>query len=209
MSEYWSQRFTQEGMIWGSEPSPTALLARDTFRQYQLKSLLVPGAGYGRNTKVFSEEFQTYGIELSQTALEMAVEWDPMSYFIAGSALDCRLDRQVDAVYCYDVLHLFLEEDRRRLIANCLEQLRPGGLLYFTSFSDEDLNYGCGRMIEPDTYEYKEGKYAHFFSEIGLREHFAETEVLETGTLLETLRSPQGDTHKYILRYILARKSTL
>lgn len=209
MSEYWSQRFKQEGMIWGSEPSPTALLAKDIFRQHQLKSVLVPGAGYGRNTKVFSEEFQTCGIELSQTALEMAVEWDPMSYFIAGSALDCRLDRQVDAVYCYDVLHLFLEEDRRRLIANCLEQLRPGGLLFFTSFSDEDLNYGCGRLIEPDTYEYKEGKYAHFFSEIDLREHFAETEVLETGTLLETLQNPQGDIHKYILRFILAQKSTL
>lgn len=24
MSEYWSLRFAQEGMIWGSEPSPTA-----------------------------------------------------------------------------------------------------------------------------------------------------------------------------------------
>ncbi|MRN52847.1 class I SAM-dependent methyltransferase [Paenibacillus monticola] len=207
MSEYWSQRFTQEGMIWGSEPSPTALLARDIFRRHQLKSVLVPGAGYGRNTKVFSEEFQTYGIELSQAALEMAVDWDPMSCFIAGSALDYRLDKQVDAVYCYDVLHLFLEEDRRRLIANCLEQLRPGGLLFFTSFSDEDSNFGCGRFLEPGTYEYKEGKFAHFFSEADLREHFAGTEILDTGSQLETLRSPQGATHTYILRTIIARRA--
>ncbi len=209
MSEYWSRRFAQEGMIWGSEPSPTAQAARDIFRQHNVKSVLVPGAGYGRNTKVFSDEFKTLGIELSEDALKMAAEWDPKSHFISGSVLDPISEVQVDAVYCYDVLHLFLEEDRRRLVANCLEQLRPDGLLYFTSFSDGDANNGCGTLLEPGTYEYKEGKYAHFFSEEDLRQHFAGTKIITTGSCVETLCGPLGKKHQYILRYIVARKSAL
>jgi len=206
MSEYWNQRFAQEGMIWGSTPSPTAFHAREIFRNFKLKSVLVPGAGYGRNTKVFSEEFETYGIEVTPAAKEMAVKWDPQSHFILGSALDVVLDTQVDAIYCYDVLHLFLEEDRRRLVHNCLQQLRIGGMLYFTCFSDEDKNMGCGKLLEPGTYEYKKGKYAHFFSEQDLRMHFKDTEIVEMGSTSEELNSPEGGTHTYILRFIAAKK---
>ena len=90
--------------------------------------MLVPGAGYGRNTKVFSADFTVYGIELSELALE------------------------------------------------------------------------------PGTFEYKEDKYAHFFSDADLREHFAGTEILETGSFTESLQSPQGGTHEYILRTILVLK---
>ena len=195
-------------MIWGSEPSPTALKARDLFRKQGVKSVLVPGSGYGRNTKVFSIEFETYGVEITPAALEIAVKWDSKSHFERGSALDHRLKTQVDAIYCYDLIHLFMKEDRRRLVANCLQQLRPGGLLYFTCFSDEDPNNGRGRLIEPGTYEYKEGKYAHFFSENEISTHFTGTEILETGTYLENLQSPVSGTHQYLLRTIVAKKKT-
>lgn len=207
MSQYWSGRFAREGMIWGSEPSPSAWQAEKLFRAEGVESVLVPGAGYGRNTKVFSAGFTTYGIEMSTEALELAAEWDPETTFIAGSALEPQLSVQVDAVYCYDVLHLFLEAQRRQLIAACLAQLKPGGLLYFTSFSDEDMNNGCGRRLEPGTYEYKEAKYAHFFSDADLRDHFAGTAIRETGSFPESLHSSQGGAHEYILRYIIARKT--
>lgn len=90
--------------------------------------MLVSGAGYGRNTKVFSADFTVYGIELREPALE------------------------------------------------------------------------------PGTFEYKEDKYAHFFSDADLREQFAGTEILETGSFTELLQSPQGGTHEYILRTILVLK---
>lgn len=207
MSDYWGRRFTAEGMIWGSEPSQTALMARELFQQSEVKSVLVPGAGYGRNAKVFSQDFKTYGIELSQAALELAMKWDPLGHYILGSALESFPEVPlVDAVYCYDVLHLFLKEERCRLVSNCLAQLHPGGLLVFTCFSDADKNFGVGKLIEPGTYEYKEGKYAHFFSEEDLRMHFAGTEIVQIDSHSERLPSPGGDTYEYILRSIVARK---
>ncbi|QUL56936.1 class I SAM-dependent methyltransferase [Paenibacillus tritici] len=206
MTTYWSQRFAREGMIWGNQPSPSAEWAKKRFLEAGVSSILVPGAGYGRNTKGFASEFTVYGVELSEPALELAAEWDPETTFIAGSALEQQLQQPVDAVYCYDVLHLFLADDRRRLIEASLGQVRNGGLLYFTSFSDEDPHNGYGMELEPGTYEYKEDKYAHFFSDADLRAQFAGTEILETGAFTEVLHSPEGGTHEYILRYILARK---
>ncbi|WP_379153844.1 class I SAM-dependent methyltransferase [Paenibacillus sp. sgz5001063] len=206
IDEYWSTRFAREGMIWGDRPSPSALQAKARFLEDGVQSVLIPGAGYGRNTKVFSPDMDTYGIELSSAALELAAVWDSRTLFIKGSALEPQLDIQVDAVYCFDVLHLFLAGGRRQFIAASLAQLRPGGLLYFTSFSDEDPNNGKGIMLEPGTYEYKEGKYAHFFSDTELREHFSAVDIVETGTFIELLPSPGSGTHEYILRYILARK---
>lgn len=65
MTGYWSKRFAQEGMIWGSEPSPSAEWAKRKFQEAGVSTVLVPGAGYGRHTKVFSADFTVYGIELS------------------------------------------------------------------------------------------------------------------------------------------------
>lgn len=41
MSDYWNRRFAQEGMIWGTDPSPTALEARWLFCKHNVKSVLV------------------------------------------------------------------------------------------------------------------------------------------------------------------------
>ncbi|WP_151736149.1 class I SAM-dependent methyltransferase [Paenibacillus tengchongensis] len=206
MSNYWEERFAQEGMIWGTEPSSSAYAAFEHFKNAGAAAVLVPGAGYGRQTKVFSGSFATYGIEISPAALKLAAEWDPDAVFIAGSALETQLKTPVDAVYCYDVLHLFLDAERRRLIEVCLGQVRSGGLLYFTGFSDQDPMNGQGPLREQGTYEYKAGKYAHFFSDRDLRAHFAGTDILETGSFTELFHSVQDGSHSYSLRYILARK---
>ncbi|MFD1776348.1 class I SAM-dependent methyltransferase [Paenibacillus rhizophilus] len=205
--QYWERRFGSEGMIWGTEPSPTAWKARELFLPHNVRTVFVPGAGYGRNTKAFSREFIVEGVELSETAVKLASEWDPDSEIRCGSALDDREpDEFCDAVYCYDLLHLFLEPERRKLVAACLNRLRPGGFLYFTGFSDEDPCNGRGESLEPGTYRYKEGKYAHFFSEKDWAAHFSGTDILETGTLHESLNGAAEGKHDYILRTMFARK---
>ncbi len=205
---YWNERFRTQGQIWGTDPSPTALAAAALFRQEGVKRVLVPGAGYGRNTKAFSGEFRTQALELSPDAVELGRRWDPKTTFHTGSVLDPgAMDSRIDGIYAYDVLHLFLEEDRRRFITNLLEWLEPGGLVYATCFSDEDSHCGTGPSPEPETFEYMLGKSAHFFSEKDLLEHFRSFIVLSTGHIDETLRYGDGGGIKeYKLRTIAARR---
>jgi len=207
MDEYWNGRFKNGGMIWGAEPSPTAAEAAEWFAGSGVKRVLVPGAGYGRNTKAFSERFRTEGIELSAEAVKLAEAWDPLTVFRQGSVLDPDgTDGPFDGIYAYDILHLFLAGERERLIANCREWLSAGGLIYVTCFSDEDPHCGTGPCVEEGTYEYSPGKYAHFFTEQDLLAHFGGFQVLSTGTREETLRYGSGEEKRYILRILTARK---
>lgn len=204
---YWDDRFSDEGMIWGEEPSKTAYHALDVFKLNDITSILVPGSGYGRNTKLFSSLFRVTGIELSHEAISMARKWDRASHFIEGSVLDpFIMDSTYDAVYCFDVIHLFLKEDRKKLIDNCIKQLKDGGIMYFTCFSDEDPNNGVGRMIEQGTYEYVKGKVAHFFDEEDLMAHFEGLQMIEMGTSQEILTYHDQRTKAYMLRYIIVKK---
>ena len=207
MEDYWAKRYREEGMIWGSEPSPTVYQAIEMFRSQHVRTVYVPGSGYGRNTKALSPHFQVEGMECSPEAIRIAAEWDPDTTFIEGSVLDIKEDDPTyDAIYCFDLLHLFLEADRRTFIQHCTQRLKPSGLVYVTCFSDEDRNNGVGRQIEEGTYAYKPDKYAHFFSEADLRQSFGELEIMETGFTTETLSYPDGRTQVYALRYIVAKK---
>ncbi|WP_040951423.1 class I SAM-dependent methyltransferase [Gorillibacterium massiliense] len=204
MSDYWDQRYQNEGMIWGETASPTADHARQLFAENGAKTVLVPGAGYGRNTRAFSAEFLVDAIELSPDAIELARKFDPRTTFIEGSALDHATGKTYDGIYCYDLIHLFEQMERDSLTVNLIKHLGEKGLLYITCFSDEDANCGLGKETEPGTYEYKPGKLAHFFSEEDLRRHFAGLTIVETGSVDEVLTNLAGETHTYRLRYLVA-----
>ncbi|MDF2922180.1 MAG: type 11 methyltransferase [Paenibacillaceae bacterium] len=209
MSDYWSDRFKEGGMIWGTDPSPTAVAAKELFKRHGATRILVPGAGYGRNTRVFSREagMRTEAVELSGEAIALAAEWDPDTLFRQGSVLEPSIAGGLyDGIYAYDVIHLFLQEEREQLVANCFKWLACGGLIYLTCFSDEDSHYGQGEQIEEGTYAYMPGKYAHFFTGKELVKQFAAFEVLEAGSVDETLRYGDNREKTYKLRYLTARK---
>ena len=84
--EYWESRFIAEGKIWGESPSQTARAALQLFLANNVKTVLVPGSGYGRNTKLFSASgLDVTGIEISETAYNMAGQFDPHSKFFSGT----------------------------------------------------------------------------------------------------------------------------
>jgi len=139
MSEYWDERFQAEGKIWSELPSPTAGHALELFRRNNAKKILVPGSGYGRNSRLFSTSgFETTGIEISRLACEVARVLDPLSRVYNASVLDMSFDTdKYDAVYCFNVLHLFPERERRLFIQQCVDKVKTTGLMYFTVFSEK------------------------------------------------------------------------
>ena len=87
--EFWDKRFNEEGKVWGELPSKSAHHAMELFHKHDIKSILVPGSGYGRNTRLFSSSgFNVTGIEISGIASNLAKQFDPASKVHEGSVLD-------------------------------------------------------------------------------------------------------------------------
>ena len=204
--EYWESRFKAEGKIWGESPSRSAHLALQLFLANNVKTILVPGSGYGRNTKLFSASgLDVTGIEISETAYKIANQFDPRSKFYKGSVLDMSFDKhRYDAIYCFNVLHLFRQPEREMLLNQCIAKLKERGLVYFTVFSNEESTFGQGQQTEPNTFESKPGRPVHYFMEVDLKQHFYNFKIIDIGTLQDP-ENHGGNAHIHILRYIFAR----
>jgi SAM-dependent methyltransferase len=206
--EYWDNRFKKEGKIWGDTPSKSALIALEYFKSRDIKTILVPGAGYGRNTKIFSDQnYSVEGIEISETAFNIAKQFDPQTMFHLGSALDMPFTKKnFDAIYCFNTLHLFLSDERSVLIKKCFKKLRKKGFIFFIVFSIEDESYGKGKEIEEYTFESKPNRPVHYFTEDDLIEHFNKFFIINIGKIVDKENHGEKGPHHHKLIYIFAQK---
>lgn len=211
MGAYWNGRFKDENMIWGEQASKTAEYALKLFSERIVKNILVPGAGYGRNTKLFSNNgYTVVGVEISDQALKLAKEYDKKTFFIHSSVLDARLENgSFDAIYCFNVLHLFRENERRQFMDKCHEWLQDGGYIFFTVFSTDEKSYRKGAEVEKNTFESKPGRPVHYFSDEDIIEHFHRFNIIETGLMEDHENHGEEGPHVHTLRYIFAQKSYL
>ncbi len=206
--EYWEKRFLDGGKIWGEKPSATAIYALKLFKKHELNSILVPGAGYGRNTKLFTDaNLEVAGIEFSESAIDIAKSFNPKTQFFQGSVLDMPFnDEKYDGIYSFNVLHLFLKDDRISFLKKCYKQLKTKGFAFFVVFSDMERSFGKGKQIEKNTYESKPWRPVHYFTENDLKEHFKDYSVIETGIIEDAENHGELGLHSHILRYIFAQK---
>ncbi len=207
MEEYWDKRFIQDGKIWSDAPSKTALYARDLFLENEIKTVLVPGAGYGRNAALFaSAGFKVDGIEASGEALKLADSTADIKYY-HGSVLDMPFSDDVyDAIYCFNVLHLFRADEREVFVKKCAGQLADNALAFFTVFSEKEPSFGKGKEVEPDTFESKPGRPVHYFTDDDLTRHFKGFKIIETGLIEDPEDHGEEGAHIHIVRYIVAQK---
>ena len=205
VKEYWDTRYSNEGKIWGDNPSLTANLALSLFQKTSVKNILVPGSGYGRHTAFFARAgYDVTGIEISPVAIDMACQYDKSTHFHQASVLEMSsIYGKFDAIYCFNVLHLFLESKRALFIRRCEDRLTQSGLMFFTVFSEKEADYGKGTMVEASTFETRPGRPAHYFTEMDLRSHFARYTIKDIG-MIEEPEDHGGKPHTHILRYICA-----
>lgn len=208
MQNYWNRRFAKEGRIWGNSPSRTALEAIKLFWKEGVQKILVPGSGYGRHAEFLAKEgFTVHGIEVSDVAVGLSACSNPPVRYFRGSVLDMPFSDDVyDAVYCFNLLHLFRAGDRKALIGKCAAQVRPGGILFFTVFSEREPTCGKGQKVEEYTYESKPGRPTHYFTDEDLRDHFRAFVVVDAGLMEDEENHGEEGPHVHLLRYIAARK---
>ena len=187
MTEFWEASFVEKQTMWGFEPADSAILAKDFFLQKGVKDILIPGIGYGRNAKIFYDNgLNVTGIEISKTAIDLARQNGLQFKIFHGSVTDMPFDNKFyDGIFCYALIHLLDENERKKLIEDCYNQLKPGGYMIFTAISKNAPMYGKGRELSTDRFEITEGAKIFFYDINSAKGEFGQYGLLEATEILE------------------------
>lgn len=182
MTEFWENAFKENREMWGFEPSKCAILTKDLFAKHNIKSILIPGIGYGRNAQIFRNNgISVTGIEISQTAIDLAhkhVGTDLHIYH--GSVTKMPFDDQVyDGIFCYGLIYLLDHVERGKLIKDCYDQLKEDGMMVFTVVTKNASTYGQGAPIGKDRFEQFGGAKLFFYDMKTITEEFGEYGLFE------------------------------
>lgn len=168
--------------MWGFEPADSAISAAELFRKNGLKEILIPGFGYGRNAKVFTDKgIHVTGIEISETAIDLSKRHfgDTVKVY-HGGVNDMPFDQKMyDGIFCYALIHLLDEKERVKLIEDCYSQLRPGGYMVFVAISKNTPTYGDGTELSKDRFETKHGVKLFFYDSDAVNKEFGNYGLVE------------------------------
>jgi len=187
MTEFWEASFIEKQMMWGFEPSDSAILVKDFFVEKKVKDILIPGIGYGRNAKIFLDNgINVTGIEISKTAIDLARknEFDVRIYH--GSVTDMPFDNKIyDGIFCYALIHLLNSRERKKLIEDCYNQLKPNGYMIFTAVSKNVPMFGKGKELSKDRFEIMEGVKMFFYDSNSVKQEFEKYGLIEISEIDE------------------------
>jgi SAM-dependent methyltransferase len=174
-TEFWEAAFRDKEEMWGLEPAHSAVLTRVLFVAHSVKTVLIPGFGYGRNAQVFKDAgMRVTGIEISKTAIELARKHCGTDMMIHhGSVTDMPFDTgRYDGIFCYGLIHLLDGDERRKLIRDCYDQLADGGQMVFTGISKDDHAFGKGKFVSVDRYGNSGGAKIYFYDRASVHAEF-------------------------------------
>ncbi len=182
MTSFWENAFSEKKEMWGMEPAVSAVITRDFFSKESVKTVLIPGIGYGRNAEPFiTAGMSVTGIEISETAIELARKHlGKETTIYHGSVGDMPFDQEAyDGIFCHAVIHLLDENERQKLLHDCYNQLVPNGLMVFTAVTKDAPNYGKGKLISQDRYEFHEGAKIFHYDRDSVQAEFAPFGLVE------------------------------
>ncbi len=164
--EFWERNFVEKQEMWGDEAAKSTRLAVRFFLERNIKNILIPGFGYGRNGRPFLENgIKITGIEISKTAIELARKsFGADTVIHHGSVNEMPFDRDIyDGIFCYGLIHLLDADERIALIQHCYDQLAEGGFMIFTTVSKLSSIYGKGEAIGTDRFAMFGGVHMFFY----------------------------------------------
>jgi SAM-dependent methyltransferase len=188
MTEFWEEAFKDKQEMWGLEPAKSAELAKDFFVAQSVKSVLIPGIGYGRNAQIFMDNGMTVtGIEISETAIDLAKKHFGNDLTIYhGSVTEMPFDDKLyDGVFCYGLIYLLDCKERKKLISDCYHQLAENGFMIFTAITKDARTYGQGSKISKDRFEMFGGVKIFFYDRETIAEEFANAGLFEVTGVIE------------------------
>ena len=208
MSEYWEDKFQKIGLLWSFEPADSTIFVSNLFTENGFSKVLIPGIGYGRNARPFLEnEFEVTGIEISKTAIQLARE-NGMNFQIHhGSVKNMPFNNdQYDGIFCYALLHLLNQNDRRQFLKNCHNQLRTGGMMVFTVVSKSYKLYGNGKLVSVDRFMIDKGLTVFFYDSATVEKEFSPFGLVEYSEIDEPVKHLENEEPMKFWRVVCQKK---
>lgn len=182
MTGFWEETFKNNQEMWGFEPAASTALINDFFIEQNVKNVLIPGIGYGRNAQLFrANGMSVTGIEISKTAIDLAKKHFGNELVIYhGSVTEMPFDKkQYDGIYCYALIHLLDKNERKKLIQDCYNQLTTNGFMVFAAVTKEAQIYGQGTCVDKDRFEIFNGIKMFFYDKESIQEEFSDVGLFE------------------------------
>ncbi len=182
MTGFWEETFKNNHELWGFEPSQSTILTLNFFVENNVKNVLIPGIGYGRNALIFIENGMTVtGIEISQTAIDLAYKHFGNNLTIYhGSVTEMPFDKKLyDGIYSYALIHFLNKNERKKFIRDCFNQLSDNGFMFFATVTKEAKIYGQGTCVGKDIVEIYGGLKMFFYDLETIQEEFGEAGLFE------------------------------
>lgn len=210
---FWDERFRREGHIWGDAPSVVAPAVARFFRAHGVSRLCIPGCAYGRHCLYFAQQgFHVVGVDLAPIGVGLAAAAARATGLPMGLAAGDALALPVrggafDGAFAFNLLHLFLADGRGRCAAELGRVVRPGGWLCATVFATEDPSFGKGKEVEPNTFDERGGRPAHYFTAPEVRDLLGAAAFIVRG--LETVREAEdhgGGPHEHVWHLVTAER---
>ncbi len=193
MNEFWESAFKSNDIMWGESPTDNAKNVLGLLQKNKIKSVLIPGFGYGRNARVFYDNgFNVTGIEISKTAIDRARKYFGSDVTIHyGSVTDMPFDKaRYESIYCYSLIHLLDKADRMKLIEDCYLQLVPNGIMVFVALSANDKRFGVGDEVGKNTFHSTHGLNLYFYDEASVKEEFGDYNIIDLKEINEPEENP-------------------
>jgi SAM-dependent methyltransferase len=188
MTEFWEEAFKDKQEMWGLNPAKSSVLTKDFFVEQKVKSVLIPGIGYGRNAQIFRDNGMTVtGIEISETAIDLGLKHfgNEMKIY-HGSVTEMPFDNNLyDGIYCYGLIYLLDKQERAKLIQDCYNQLTENGFMVFTAITKQAVTYGQGTELSKDRFEMFGGVKIFFYDNETISEEFTNTGLFEVTEVTE------------------------
>ena len=208
MKEFWENMFQQIGLLWQFDPADSAVTACNLFAENGFRRILIPGFGYGRNARTFVKRgFEVTGIEIAETAIRLARENGLTIPVHHGSVNDMPFDDTIyDGIFCYALIHLLNQNERRQFLKNCYNQLRKGGIMVFSVVSKDYKLYGNGRPVSKDRFRINKGLNVFFYDTASVENEFGRFGLMEFHEFDEPVKHMENEeSMKFYL--VICRKN--
>ncbi|WP_437372104.1 class I SAM-dependent methyltransferase [Maribacter litoralis] len=175
MTEFWEHAFNNRQEMWGMTPTKSAQLATEIFKKNGIKIVLIPGIGYGRNAKPFLDNgIHVSGIEISKTAIELAHKHygERLDIFYGSVTQMPFNDKKYEGIFCHALIHLLDDQERKKLIKDCYDQLIENGYMIFTAVTKQAPEYGKGELLGEDRYEVHKGAAIFYYDKESVKKEF-------------------------------------